>query len=119
MAYLAKILPDVGAMDQLITIRTVTNTTDATGGVTPTWSDLATNVWCKVDYTAMSSEGARGEDQQIVAFRIVKFTFRDFLTINETMRILYDGEEYDILNISRLGRDRFTVVEAERRDNET
>jgi hypothetical protein len=35
------------------------------------------------------------------------------------MRIVFDSEEYDILNISRLGRSRFAVVEAEKRDNET
>lgn len=119
MGYLAKLLPDVGSMDQLIDIRSSVETTDSTGGVVETWSDLATDIWCKVDYTAQSGEGMRGEEQQVVAFRIVKFTFRDFWTINEKMRIVYEANEYDILNILTLGRSRFTVVEAEKRDNET
>ena len=119
MENLAKLLPDIGSMDELIDIRSFTNTADATGGVVPTWSDLATGVWCRVEYTSQSSEGTRGEDQQIVAFRIVKFTFRDVFTINEKMRIVYSGDDYDILSISRLGRGRFVIVEAEKRDNET
>jgi hypothetical protein len=61
----------------------------------------------------------RGEDQQMVAYRIVKFTFRDFWSLNETMRIEFESAEYDILNISELGRDRFLVIEAEKRDNQT
>ena len=106
-------------MDKLIGIRQATRVTDSTGGVTETWSDLATNVWCKVEYTLQSGEGMRGEDQQMVAYRIVKFTFRDFWSLNETMRIEFESSEYDILNISELGRDRFLVIEAEKRDNQT
>lgn len=118
MGYLAKVI-DIGAMDQLISIRTATRTTDATGGVVETWSDLAANVWAKVEYTLQSSEGMRGEDQQVVAFQIVKFTFRDYWAVTEKMRIAFDSAEYDIIAISVLSRDRFTVVEAEKRDNET
>ena len=119
MANLAKLLPDIGAMDTLIDIRSFTNATDATGGVVPTWGNLATDIWCKVDYTAMSDEGMRGEDQQVVAYNVVKFTFRDLWTIDETMRIVFEDKEYDIKNISRLGRSRFAIVEAEKRDNLT
>jgi head-tail adaptor len=118
MAGLSKIV-DIGALDQLISIREATEVTDATGGVSETWSDLATSVWSKVEYTLQSSEGMRGEDQQVVAYQIAKFTFRDYWAVTEKMRIGYGGAEYDILAISPLGRDRFTVVEAEKRDNET
>lgn len=120
MGQLSKQLPDVGAMDQLISIRQFTRTTDATGGVDESPSYLAEDVWASVEYTSRSDEGTRGEDQQIVAFRLVKFTFRNFWdTLNETMRIVFEGYEYDIHNISKLGRNRFVVVEAEKRDNET
>ena len=120
MDNLSKLLPDIGAMDEFIAIRQYTRTTDATGGVTETPSYLAENVWALVEYTSMSGEGMRGEDQQVVAYRIVKFTFRDFWpTLSEVMRIVYGEKEYDILSISKLGRSRFTVVEAEMRDNET
>lgn len=119
MGNLSKLLSDIGSLDQLIDIRSFTNVTDATGGVTPTWSDLAADIWAKVEYTAQMDEGMRGEEQQVVAWNRTRFTFRDFWTIDETMRIVFDSEEYDILNISRLGRSRFAVVEAEKRDNET
>lgn len=119
MGNLSKLLPDVGSMDRLIDIVQYTETTDATGGVTETASDLATNVWCKVDYLTQSDEGMRGEEQQVVAWNRVKFTFRDYWSVTEKMRISFDGADYDILNISILGRDRFTVVEGEKRDNQT
>lgn len=120
MANLAKLISDVGSMDQLIGIRQYSRVEDATGGVVETASYLAEDVWAKIEDTTRSDEGMRGEDQQMVAFRITKFTFRDFWpTLNETMRIVYEGLEYDILSISHLGRSRFVVIEAEKRDNLT
>lgn len=120
MANLAKLLPDIGAMDQLIGIRQYSRAADATGGWVETASYLAEDVWANVEYTSQSDEGMRGENQQVVAFRLAKFTFRDFWpTLNETMRIVYGGLEYDIHNIAKIGRSRFVVVEAEKRDNLT
>jgi head-tail adaptor len=119
MANLARLLHDVGEMDNLINIKSPTQTTDATGGITKTWSSLYTDVWCKVDYSLKSNEGFRSEDQQLVAFRVVTFTMRDFAELNEIMRIEFEDVEYDILSITKLGRDRFLVIEAERRDNNT
>lgn len=120
MGQLSKLLPDIGAMDQLIGIRQFSRVEDATGGVVETASYLAEDVWAMVEDTTRSDEGMRGEDQQIVAFRITKFTFRDhWSTLNETMRIVYEGLEYDIHSIAHLGRSRFVVIEAEKRDNLT
>lgn len=120
MASLSKLLKDVGQMDQLISIRQFTRVADATGGWVDTASFLAEDIWAKVEYTAQSDEGMRGENQQIVAWRLVRFTFRDFWpTLDERMRIVYEGNEYDIHNIQKLGRNRFVIVEAEKRDNET
>jgi head-tail adaptor len=119
MAGLSKLLSDIGAMDQLISIRQYTRVADATGGWIDTASYLAENIWAKIEYTSLSNEGTRGEDQQIVAWNVVKFTFRDFWTITETMRIVFDSDEYDIKSITRIGRSRFVVIEAEKRDNLT
>ena len=120
MANLSKLLKDVGQMDQLISIRQFSRVADATGGWVETASFLAEDLWAKVDYTAQSDEGMRGEEQQIVAWRLVRFTFRDFWdTLDERMRIVYEGNEYDIHNIQKLGRSRFVIVEAEKRDNLT
>lgn len=119
MANLSKLLPDIGAMDSLISIRQYSRVADATGGWVDTASFLAEDVFSKIDYTTRSDEGMRGEDQQIVAYNIVKFTFRDFWDLNETMRIVFDGFEYDIKSIAKLGRSRFVIIEAEKRNNET
>ncbi len=120
MANLSKLLSDVGNMDQLVSIRQYSRVADATGGWVETASFLAEDVWAKVEYTSQSDEGMRGEMQQVVAWRRVKFTFRSFWdTLDETMRIVYKGLEYEILNIGYLGRERFVVVEAEKRNNLT
>ena len=119
MAGLSKLLTDVGAMDQLIDIRQYSRVADATGGWVETASYLAQEVWAMVEYTQQSDEGMRGENQQVLAFNRTRFTFRDFWTLNERMRIVFDSEEYDILSINRKGRSRFVVIEAEKRDNLT
>ena len=120
MGNLAKQLKDLGEMDELVSIRQYSRVADATGGWVETASYLAEDIWAKVEYTTQSDEGMRGEDQQIVAYRIVKFTFRNFWdTLTETMRIVYEGNEYDIHSIHKLGKSRFVIVEAEKRDNET
>jgi len=119
MGALSKLLPDIGAMDQLISIKQYSSAADATGDYPETGSYLAEDIWANVAYTAQSDEGMRGEDQQIVAWNRVKFTFRDFWTITNRMRVVFEEEEYDILNINRLGRSRFVVIEAEKRDNLT
>lgn len=120
MGQLSKQLKDIGELGELISIRQFSRVADATGGWVETASYLAEDVWAKVEYTARSDEGMRGETQQVVAYNIVKFTFRDFWsTLNETMRIVFNGNEYDIASISKMGRDRFVIVEAQKRDNLT
>ena len=119
MGNLAKQISDIGAMDQLISIRQYSRVADATGGWVETASYLAEDIWSKVEYTSQSDEGTRGEDQQMVAWNRTRFTFRDFWTITETMRVVFEDEEYDILSINRMGRSRFVVIEAEKRDNLT
>lgn len=119
MAYLSKLLHDVADLDTLINIRSFTSEADATGGFVDTWSNLATDVWAKIEYQKASNEGMRGENEQVVAWNTITFTIRDFFTLNETMRIVYESNEYDILSISKIGRSRFLVIEGEKRDNAT
>lgn len=119
MGNLSKLLTDVGALDQLVYLMTATKSADATGGQVETWATGEEPLWAKVEYGTQSDEGMRGEDQQVVAYRVVRFTVRYGFTIDETMRLSYNGDEYDIHSISRLGRERFLVIEAEKRDNET
>lgn len=120
MGTLAKQLLDVGRMNELISIRQYTSAEDETGGWVETPSYLAEDIWAMVEGTAQSDEGMRGEKQQMVAWNRRKFTFRNFWdTLDEKMTIIYDGNEYDILNIDKIGKNRFVVIEAEKRDNET
>ena len=120
MGNLAKFNKDLGQMDELISVRQYSRAADATGGWVETASYLAEDIWAKVEHTARSDEGMRGEDQQIVAYRIVRFTFRNFWdTLDEKMRIVWRGDEYDIHNIEYGGKSRFVTVEAEKRDNLT
>ena len=110
MGNLAKQLKDLGEMDELVSIRQFTRVADATGGWVETASYLAEAIWAKVEYTTQSDEGMRGEEQQVVAYRVVKFTFRNFWdTLAETMRIVYEGDEYDIHNIHRLRHNSIII----------
>lgn len=111
----------IGQRDQLISIQQPVVTTNASGGETVVWQNLATNRWAAVDYAAESREGFLGEEvMQVVASRRMLFTLQydPSLTLNEKMRVLHDGQPCDILAIRKIGRNHLWEIEAEKRENE-
>ena len=112
MKALGKILP-IGTLDRKIVIERYTATRDAYGGEVVTWAILAT-VWAGVEYGQKISDEKQDTAKQIATKNIV-FNIRYSTAYTEKDRILFESEYYDILNITHLGRKRFTVIEAERR----
>jgi len=99
-----------GALDQRITLQRYTTTADGGGGVTRTWSDLAT-VWAGV----MAKSGRESlEEGRINATFAVVFTIRN-RDVRETDRIIWQGENYNIRGVLREGgRAMYLRIEAER-----
>lgn len=89
-----------GALDRRIRIEQQTTSQDGFGEPIVTWAILAV--------VAAEVRPLRGQErfqaQQFAAEATTRFRIRHRTDLDETMRILYDGEEYDIAAISELGR---------------
>tara|TARA_Y100000310_G_C20701393_1_gene830268 strand:- start:2550 stop:2879 length:330 start_codon:yes stop_codon:yes gene_type:complete len=102
---------DPGEMDQRITFRTDTKASDGMGGNTLTPVDVVT-VWAK----AISKSGKEQTDYD----RVNALGNYDFIThyrsdISESMRIFWNGQEYNIRFIEKLGsRKLYSLFKAER-----
>ena len=117
MENLSKILPSIGAMDEEITIQKCTATRDASAQEVLTWSTYAT-VLARVKWPDSGIKETYSADQQ-TAFRKIVFEMRydSTLDMRQKWRVLYRQVEIcDILGIGTLGRDRFTVLTCQMRE---
>ncbi len=101
----------LGDLDRRIRIEQCTYTTDSVGQRIAVWSTLIT-VWALVAYESGTEVY---EASQKVAERVVKFIVR-YRSLNETMRIVYDGVVYDILAIEEIDRKRFLAIRTLKKD---
>lgn len=103
-----------GAMDQRITLQRRTETADGFGGVTRTWGNLLANaaVWAAVKARA----GRESMDEgRMNATHVVTFTIYNRTDVDETCRIVWQNETYNIRNVRREGdRALRLMIEAER-----
>lgn len=117
MENLSKILPSIGAMDEEITIQSVTETRNASGEQVLTFAEYAT-VLARVKWPDAGTKETYSADQQ-TAFRKIVFEIRydETLNMRQKWRVLYRGVEIcDIIGIGTLGRDRFTVLTCQMRE---
>lgn len=117
MENLSKILPSIGAMDEEITIQKCTATRDASAQEVLTWSTYAT-VLARVKWPDSGIKETYSADQQ-TAFRKIVFEilYDSTLDMRQKWRVLYRQVEIcDIIGIGTLGRDRFTVLTCQMRE---
>lgn len=91
---------DAGTMDRRITIEALTVSQDAYGGTTESWATLAT-VW------ARWLPG--GGNERFVAAAVYsetqgRFRIRWRSDVTTTHRVVWGGDNYDILAIDEIGR---------------
>ena len=91
---------NAGTLDRRITIQQRTDARDAAGEPIPTWSTLA-EVWAKLESLQPYELAAT---QLTQAEKPVRFYIRHRTDVDETMRVSWDGEEWDIEGISEIGR---------------
>lgn len=91
--------PDLGSMNERLTLQMPVQTQGARGGVETTYSDYAT-IWARVHYPARSGREGIAAEQEIV-ITPVEFTIRFREDVKENWRILHRDEYYDIINIRR------------------
>ena len=92
------ILP-IGKLDRQITIQSLTQTQGEYGELIDTWTDVAT-VWANA-YAGAGKEFVAA--RQVNAEVSMQFQIR-WMALSTTMRILYDGKYFDIVDIAEVGR---------------
>jgi len=83
---------EIGKLNKRITIQAYTTTENDMGDSISTWVDLGT-VWANVTNLHGREYFAA---MQVQAEKTVKFTIRCNKNINETMRIIFEGNNYNI-----------------------
>ena len=95
----------LGQLDRRITIQQKTVSRTALGDESESWSHLAT-VWAKVVPTS-GREYFNAQAQQLVGNKTTVFRIRYLASARKDteLRVVYDGENYDIKHIAELGRN--------------
>jgi len=98
----------IGVMDREITIQRRTLEENGFAERVEVFTDLLT-VWAAVEYP-ISRQDEQIADGLNLTTSPVNFTIRDTdITVKD--RIVYDGENYDIINIAQIGRnDRLKIT---------
>ena len=95
-------------MDERITLRTYTASSNYYGEETLS-TNVDTTVFAKVEY--LNFLGKEKTTMQEVVFDKVKFSFRyPGITFNEKANIIFENNTYDIINIAKLGRNKYFEV---------
>jgi SPP1 family predicted phage head-tail adaptor len=110
---IAKILPDIAALDERIELQSFTTAADSYGGLTKTWATYAT-AWARIEYSATTSGEDYANHVNLSVLRI-GFTcrWRDGVTVKD--RVKYNDEYYDIVKIETMGRRKFLKITADRK----
>jgi SPP1 family predicted phage head-tail adaptor len=105
--------PQPGALDQRVRLQRRIETDDGAGGVARSWADLPhADVWAQVR-TRASREGLI--EGRMVAVQATVFTIRWRGDVDETCRLIWGGETWNIRAVLRHGdRVPYLAVEAER-----
>lgn len=102
----------IGERRERIRFEESTATRSASGGEVWTWTRVA-EVWAKVIYQNTRSDEKVLADQVVVSTAIAfDIAYRD--GINEKMRIVYDGSNFDIMYIQKPDFKKSLVIEAVR-----
>ena len=106
---LAQQIP-IGNLDQRVIFEQDTSEL-VQGEHRPSW-EVVTTVWANV----IESTGTEsGELERETAFGKATFTIRYNATLtNEAMRILWNGDYYDVTHVKTIARNRFMIIEAQR-----
>lgn len=100
----------IGTLDRRICIETPTSSRGTSGQELLTWATFA-ECWAGVEYPGTKSDEGVIADQE-VSVTTVNFIIRYRDGLNQKMRIVYNGENYDILNKFELGRREFLKLPA-------
>lgn len=102
-----------GALNERITFQEAALTADGGGGSTKAWADLASTptVWA---FPKARSGKEMFDSERETATSFVNFTIRNRSDLNETMRIVWRGVNYNIRDIPAASpQDMYLTIVAE------
>ncbi len=96
---------NIGALDRYITIEYPSRSqSSTTGEITDTWTTLA-SVYATVTYPTSATTRTEGNEQgRETTTTPVEFIIWHRTDLNESMRIVYDSEYYNIMRINKVGQ---------------
>lgn len=98
---------ELGQLDQKVTLQSRSNSVDAVGQSTITWTDIAT-VWAGLVSRPRSREfdAAGGtQNEQTVTFRVVYRT-----DVDATCRLVWEGRNHDVIAADPVKRDGWLYI---------
>ena len=96
-------------LDRLITFQSNSYTRDNIGGSVDSWVDFC-QMWANIKFQP-SYENTAGD--RVEAKNIVQFTCRYRSDITAAMRISFDGEYFNISDVSEVPRRKFLQITAQ------
>ena len=96
-------------LDRLITFQTNTYTRDNVGGKVDTWVDFC-QMWAKIQYIP-SFENVAGD--RVEAKSLIQIWCRYRSDITAAMRISFEGEYFNISDVSEVPRRKFLQISAQ------
>lgn len=101
---------NIGQFDRRICIEAPSTSRGASGQELLTWSTFA-ECWASVEYPGTRTDEQVVADQEVsITSVIFRIRYRDGL--NQKMRILYNSNYYDILNVLEVGRKDYLRLPA-------
>lgn len=103
-----------GRLDQIVTFQRRTAVPDGAGGMDYAWSDVVSDacVWAMV-----VARGAREamDQERMSAAGVYRFVVRNRSDVDETCRIIWQDEAYNVRAVHRTGeRKPYLEIDAER-----
>ena len=107
---------DAGKLDRRLTIQSKVSTRGSMGDVAETWETVAT-VWARL----LSSKGREFYSGGVqLGVDITGFQIRYSTAVgamDQTWRVLYEGQEYNVFSTSEVGRREYLIIMAKRGSN--
>lgn len=109
---------NIGRYNQRVTIRSLTETTTASGGVTRNYSNLYT-LWAEVVPT--SGAESSQNDEKVASRSIICRIRKQGISINEKMQLVWNSQTHDIISIDEGGNGLkvYYEIRAVSKDNNT
>lgn len=103
-------------LDREIVIQSYSAALDDFGGEILTWSTLV-SCFASAEWPEAHND-EKQEAQQQTATERIDFTIRyvDAPTVEPKMRVVFESKNYDIMGVSKVGRQRFIVLSTEYKD---